>query len=542
MKRVSSWALVAVLAVVLLTVSGAATAAPGDLDPSFGAGGMVTTDFAGGFDEAYALVGQPDGKLVAAGLSSGSWALVRYHGNGALDTSFGSGGRVTTETGEAQAVVLQPDGKLVAAGRTGGAGGTDIALVRYNPDGTLDTTFGIGGLVTTDFAAGNDRGWGLVLEPDGRLVAAGRTTAGGTWDFALVRYRPDGTLDPTFGSGGRVITDFAGGSDEAYALVRQPDGKLVAGGSCKLARYNHDGSLDASFGSGGKVTTPFSGCYYTPLALQSDGKLLTTGFSPGAGGAVQFGVARYNADGTQDSEFGSGGIVPSDFEVLGLAIQPDGKLITAGTKWGTTNLDIGVARFSSDGVPDIGFGSGGIVTIDSGSHDLANEALLQPDGRIVTAGSIAAVQDFSLHDIALTRIQGDATAVPFAWMDTVAFMSVPAGIANDSLRALSTFGLGAESNGIDPVAEPLRVDVGATSLMLPPGSLSKGRLGWSYRGASDGATWTVLLARLVAGHYVINVTGKGLDLPAPSGSIDVRITIGDDAGSASVKPLVLPRA
>ncbi|WP_318773950.1 Ig-like domain-containing protein, partial [Meiothermus sp.] len=214
------------------------TGARGELDPTFGSGGKVTTDLGSSYDEAYALVLQPDGRLVAAGRSvdaagNDDFALVRYNPDGSLDTSFGIGGKVTTEVGsssdEARALVLQPDGKLVAAGYSSNAAGkSDFALVRINPNGSLDTSFGSGGKVTT--AVGSSSGIAaLVLQPDGKLVAAG-PSSNGDYDFALVRYNPNGTLDPTFGSGGKVITDLGSGSDEAHALVLQPDGKLVAAG------------------------------------------------------------------------------------------------------------------------------------------------------------------------------------------------------------------------------------------------------------------------------------------------------------------------
>jgi uncharacterized delta-60 repeat protein len=183
---------------------------------------------------------EPDGKLVAAG-GFGDFALARYLPDGRLDPTFGVGGIVTTDFGGfegAGPVLLQPDGKPVAAG----SADTDFALARYLPDGRLDLTFGVGGKVTTDFtgAEGSDGVGGLIRQPDGKLVAAGRACLNFTCDFALVRYLHNGRLDPSFGDGGTVTTDF-GGDDQAGPLVRQPDGKLVAaggaGGDFALARY-----------------------------------------------------------------------------------------------------------------------------------------------------------------------------------------------------------------------------------------------------------------------------------------------------------------
>jgi uncharacterized delta-60 repeat protein len=226
------------------------------LDRGSGAGSKVskvTTDFAGDFDEANALVVQ-HGKLVAAGsagIAPGSgttdFGLARYNRNGTLDTSFGTGGTVITDFGvsadEAHALVLQ-GGRLVAAGSTSSEFPADFALARYNPDGTLDTSFGTGGKVTTDFGAGQVEGaYALAAQADGKLVAAGQAVGTASLDFALARYNPDGTLDASFGTGGTVTTDIAGDQDFAHALAVQADGKLVAAGGAgpccdfALARY-----------------------------------------------------------------------------------------------------------------------------------------------------------------------------------------------------------------------------------------------------------------------------------------------------------------
>src|SRR6266540_155863 len=178
--------------------------APGDLDPTFGAGGKVTTVF-GGDSRAYVLVLQPNGKLVAAGVGPNGFALARYNPDGSLDTSFGAGGKVTTPIGAANALVLQPDGKLVAAG-SNNISPSDFVLVRYNPNGSLDTSFGGDGKVTTAIGFGA-RAFALALQPDGKLVAAGMGWTGSTgFESALVRYNPDGSLDTSFGAGGKVTT------------------------------------------------------------------------------------------------------------------------------------------------------------------------------------------------------------------------------------------------------------------------------------------------------------------------------------------------
>jgi len=219
-----------------LVAAGPATAIPGQLDPGFGRDGKVTTDFAG-HAGASAVVVQ-DGKLVAAGsATSGTGvdvALARYRRDGTLDPTFGIGGKVTTDIAgafdEARALVVQ-DGRLVVAGFTftGEFSSGNFALARYRHDGDLDPTFGTGGKVVTDFAGSFDEADALVVQ-GGTLVAGGTAFTGSTSDFALARYRQNGTLDPTFGTGGKATTDFAGGEDRAEALVVQ-GGKLVAAGS-----------------------------------------------------------------------------------------------------------------------------------------------------------------------------------------------------------------------------------------------------------------------------------------------------------------------
>jgi len=269
----------------------------GSPDSSFGTSGKVTTDF-GVQDTARALTIQADGKLIVFGSTNTAgrvdFALARYNPDGSPDSSFGVEGKVTTDfiggRDEASALAIQIDGKLVAAGSATDplTGIPKFALARYNADGSLDSSFGVGGKVTTDFG-GISVASSLAIQGDGKLVVAGQAFF---LSFALARYNADGSLDSSFGVGGKVTTDF-GGSGQALALAIQADGKLVvaggAGGDFALARYNPDGSLDSSFGVGGKITTDFGGFGQAfALAIQADGKLVLAG---GAGN--DFALARY---------------------------------------------------------------------------------------------------------------------------------------------------------------------------------------------------------------------------------------------------------
>jgi uncharacterized delta-60 repeat protein len=225
----------------------------GSLDASFGTGGKVTTALPD--SEADGIVLQPDGKIVVAGVSGLTFALARYKKNGSLDPGFGAGGKITAPTGSASAVALQSNGKIVAAG-----GG----IARYNPNGSPDLGFGTTGKVATPSFEAH----ALVIQPDGKIVVAGRVQTG-KQDFTKLgirRYKPDGSLDASFGAGGKVETGFGAVYSEANAVARQSNGMLVVAGDSGngarfvLARYRKNGSLDPGFGSGGKVLTDFTVC------------------------------------------------------------------------------------------------------------------------------------------------------------------------------------------------------------------------------------------------------------------------------------------
>ncbi len=344
-----------VLVGVAVLTAGSAQGAPGTLDQSFGTGGKVATSFGSSYDAAYAVAIQRNGKIVAAGVSGfGVFALARYKPNGTLDASFGRGGKVKTpfsQKAAATSVALQEDGKIVAAG----GGGGDFVLARYKPNGTLDPAFGSGGRVTTEIEPDNyAEALALAIQPDGKIIAAGGTSPNGGVDyvFALARYNPNGTLDPSFGSGGTTTTTI--GSEHAsivWGVVVQPDGDVVAAGydftyngedqpttlgHFELARYQPNGTLDPSFGTGGRVTTQIgSGDAAFDVALQSDGKIVAAGTSQATSTApLKFALIRYKLDGSLDPDFGSGGKVTTAFAedayARGVAIEPDGKIVAVG--------------------------------------------------------------------------------------------------------------------------------------------------------------------------------------------------------------------
>ena len=426
-----------IVATLFIRTRTSTAAADGDLDPTFGSGGKVTTDFSGRSNSASAIALQSDGKIVVAGdalTATGppDIAVARYNSDGSLDSSFGAGGRVTTDfagrSDNGTSIAVQPDGKiLVAGGADFAATQFDFALVRYNPNGSLDSTFGSGGKVNTDFNGGLDAASAIALQGDGRIVLAGFATAGDP-HMALARYNSNGTLDTTFGTGGKVITNINGTRDFASAVAIQSDGKIVAGGSTvdsifsfvtfALARYNADGSLDSTFGSGGKVTTKVvfgdgEDDEIFGLAIQPDGRILAAGR---ANFAQDFGLVRYQTNGALDTAFGTSGVVTTDFNgsidrAFGMALQNDGKIVLAGAANLTTGStgDFGLARYNPNGSLDSTFGAGGKVITDFGGNvDIARGVVLQSDNRIVAAGST--IGNPGTGDFALARYL--ATAQP----------------------------------------------------------------------------------------------------------------------------------
>jgi len=269
------------------------------------------------------VVLQPDGKIIAAGTvfvdfiigesSDTDFALARYNPDGTPDATFGNGGQVSTDfvgmEDDAFSVLIQPDGKIVAVGSANNpATYYDFAAVRYLSNGTIDTTFGVAGKVSTDFGDQNfDRAHSAALQPDGRIVAAGFAISqnGGVQNFAVARYTSSGVLDTTFSRDGITQIDFGSCCQSAYQVLLQSDGKIIPVGYANtedsdsdflLARLNPRGSLDTTFGVGGKVRTSFGDLNggANGAALQSDGKIVAVGFQATFSNQwANFALARY---------------------------------------------------------------------------------------------------------------------------------------------------------------------------------------------------------------------------------------------------------
>ena len=292
-------------------------------------------------------------------------ALVRLNADGTLDGSFGSGGKVLFDVAAADdnafAIAIQPDGKIVVAGSAWNGANNDFVVARFNTNGTPDTAgFGSGtGFVATDFAAADDIARAVRLQNDGKIVLAGSANMGASFaDFAVVRYNADGSLDTSFDGDGRAHADFFAGGDLAQGMVLQADGAIVVAGSALVSghnqlaavRFKSDGSLDGSFGITGRVSHPVSGDqdYGHAIAIQNDGKLILAGHTrTGAGDDMV--ISRLNADGSIDSAWGTGGDTVVDFASSDdragvLAIQADGRVLVAGYATTATGEDFAVIR------------------------------------------------------------------------------------------------------------------------------------------------------------------------------------------------------
>ncbi len=372
-------------------------ASPGDLDTTFSGDGVTYTDFSVTNDMAFGVAVQSDGKVVSVGESENNFGVVRYNGDGSLDVSFSGDGiavtAVSANRDRAQAVAIEPDGQIVVVGFRENGAGLPVAFVavRYNADGSLDTNFGSGGIFSHNLGGTEAEATAVAIQNDGKIIIAGTVDK----DFAVARLDANtGALDTSFNSVGYNTTDIngAGNADEAHGVVIQATGSIVLGGTAEdiagnhqdfaLARYTSSGSLDTTtFGAGGVATVDVS---LNPtlnindlaygLGEQSDGSLVLAGIveTGHVTNAVDIGLARFSADGVLDTAFGSGGTVitanAGDDWVNGIAVQPTDKIVVAGFRVDpTTHEDFQLVRYNADGSLDTAFGASGFVITDIGS-------------------------------------------------------------------------------------------------------------------------------------------------------------------------------
>ena len=364
----------------------------GSIDSTFDGDGIQTINF-GGDAQVNSIALQADGKIILAGYaqdaSNYNFAVARYNTDGSPDNTFDGDGKLITDFGTsadyASSVAIQGDGKLVAIGYTTNATNTDVAVARYNTDGSLDNTFDSDGLFVEHTNQGNTHYTSTVVQADGKIIAAGYTWNGSNYDFALARYNTDGSLDNSFSGDGIQITDFGTTDDIAVALALQNDGKIIvagtAGSHLALARYNTDGNPDNTFDGDGLVTADFGFANeVTSVALQSDGKILVGGTSA---------LARYNSNGTLDLSFDGDGILSapfnsgSSFNCGALTVQSDDKIVIINDM---DDIFI-IARYNTDGTKDSTFGTNGeSYVFDSDPYHHGKSVKVGNDGKIVAGG------------------------------------------------------------------------------------------------------------------------------------------------------------
>jgi uncharacterized delta-60 repeat protein len=396
--------------VFILLIALRVTAQPAFLDNAFGDGGKVITAI-GNNDRGYAVALQPDGKIITAGTSViGSFRiniiLARYHADGTLDNSFGNGGKVISQFGDmsvARAIALQSDGKILVAGQVEDFFG----MVRYNQNGSLDTAFGNRGIAAAPFGSTIHEANAIAIQPDGKIVLAGVAPSSISGAFAAARFLQNGTLDPSFGNGGKRTISFGGGQDICNALMLQPDGKIILSGFSTIqanadfaaVRLDTNGNLDLSFNQTGTRRTAVGPMmdYASAAILLESGKILQFGYTfIEVGGTFRSGLAavRLNGDGTIDSTFGdngkkflSGFLTGQDAYVYSALQEPNGKILLGGSFTGNVGLDMFVMRIDSNGVLDNSFGNNGIITADFSASEFGYGLARQPDGKILQVGN-----------------------------------------------------------------------------------------------------------------------------------------------------------
>jgi uncharacterized delta-60 repeat protein len=339
---------------------------------------------------------------------------------GSLDQAFGNNGTVMSPISSfvehGYALAVQDDGKILVAGFRDQAGAQDFAVARYNADGSLDDSFGSGGMATIDAGTDVDAAWCMALQNDGKIVLGGSVFKQQTTydDYAVVRLNSDGTTDNSFGTNGIVTTDIEGLYDNAYEILVQDDGKIILGGDgyildrrhvC-LVRYHTDGTVDESFG--------FLGVAYLAvgtvedktkdIAFQSDGKIIAVGFMNDGMDDQAF-VARFNTDGTVDTFFGLNGYTTIDIggredRLWTVCVDDDDEILVGGYTRDETEMDNDYLfmKYTSDGVLDTDFGSNGIKMFHYGSNDQVIDMVLQDDGKIVSIGSAFSFELLRLNE------------------------------------------------------------------------------------------------------------------------------------------------
>jgi len=432
----------------------------GNLNPGFGEGGKVTTNLLGDDIGRAVAIDRNGGNIVVAGSSNEDFSVVRYTAVGALDGSFGNGGIAKTDIGgrdAATAVSILSNGKILVAGISFEDNNTSyFTLVRYNSNGSLDESFGTGGIVkrmgtytinsqTANAAAKWNTPSTLIVKDDGSIILTGTGFGATTFYAVMMQFNSDGTLNTGFGDGGNVLTDL-NPSLETFvrAAALQSDGKIIIGGKSMgypfVYRFDSNGALDPSFDSDGKLLVYYSATQVlgdvASIALQQDGKIILAGSAKNANNKFSFAAVRLNgSDGTLDATFSSDGkdITPigggtQDDICNGAAISMDGKIVMAGTYSGGGKKDFAVFRYNADGTIDnTNFGSYGKLRtmLYFGGDDRIMDAALMSDGKVLFVGTTY----YDTQEFAFGRLDTSGQFASFFTDDHINFPQGPS-VAN----------------------------------------------------------------------------------------------------------------
>lgn len=430
---------------------------------------------------AYAMAIRSDGSIVLAGAADEDMALVGYQPDGTLDTTFDGDGLVRTDLGGyavALAMVVQEDGKIVVAGSLMVSNlPSRFLIARYNGDGSLDATFDQDGIVTVAVGANACAAVALAMDPLGRVIASGWCYQPGGQpmheEMAVVRLNSDGSMDTTFDGDG--ITSVAVGTNsEAVAVAITDDGGILLGGSTTtnnehdlaLARLLEDGTLDAAFGNGGHVVTGLQSIHETAsdLAIQPDGRILLCGTTI-LGGTEDLMLVRFDADGSLDTSF-SGGTVTAAIGAFttdigrSIYVQPDGKILVAGSAGLSAMMYsyLLLARFLPDGTLDGSFNGGIFMNPVGGSYAIAQAVAIDPDGAVLTAGFTGISTQF--HTFVLARfVEESANAVGDDLVTTPGALAFPNPTTGATSIELGGWGSGKVTavRLVDPAGRDLRI-------------------------------------------------------------------------------------
>lgn len=507
--------------------------------------GVAVLPLGNGTEEAVSVVRQPDGKLLLGGYSgSGDYdfIVVRLNADGSPDTAFGTQSVATVAMGSdydlGRSIALQPDGRILITGLAAGIGGFQAGVVRLNVDGSLDTTFNGTGKLLVPGSSPMAPHTGVAVQADGKVVMAWTTWNGTDPDFAVMRFNADGSADTSF-SGDGLADIVAPGAEALFAgLAVQQDGKILLAGSTQtgmekhltVLRLNADGTLDTAFNGTGQVVIPVgtgSSLVYA-MALQPDGKILVAGGAVGS--AVDYAVVRLNTDGSLDTSFNQTGkvLVPvrtGNDAAYALSVQPDGKILLLGD--GPGNTGMAVVRLNADGSVDTTFDSqvadtlGGSVSYTEGATAITLDSSVA-----IYDVELAGIDNYAGASLTLARHGGADADDQFSGIGGLSFSGSNAIVSGVTIGTVSNGG-GTLTITFNGNATQSRVNQALSSIGYanlsdaPPASL---RIDWlfsdgnSYLQGDGGALST-------SGSTTVNITAVN-DSPTGLVSIDGTLLTG----------------